>query len=720
MFSIEIDEVAELPTKVKDFFKANNITKLFPPQVEAIDKGLLKGENLVVSAPTASGKTLVASMAMLKKASESEGKTLYLVPLRALAYEKYEEFLSFKELGPKVAVSTGDYDSSDPQLSRYDVIIATNEKADSLLRHHAEWLEDVALTVADEVHLIGDNSRGPTLEVVLSRLRETNPHAQFLALSATIRNALEIAEWLQAKVVYSSWRPVPLKTGVYYGGRIIFGDGSIVEAHIPKSLDPVTGLSISTILERGQVLVFNNTRQSSLNYAERMRDHIIKTLSEEDKRSLKDVADHVLSEGEVNRISQRLAECIKNGAAFHHAGLSPSHRRIVEKAFKTFKLKVVCSTPTLAAGVNLPARRVILQDYRRYDPSMGYSPIQTLEFHQMAGRAGRPQYDEYGEAILIAKGQEELGPLLENYVLAPPERVWSKLANEPALRSHILAFIASFAPVDEDGLTSFIDKTFYAHQYGWPTVMPAFKKVLNFLETEGFIAHTSRGFIATMIGQRVSQLYIDPLSAVILRNGLSKNTQTTPLAYLHLICSTPDMAKMYLRRGDRRKLDAKLKRRIQEMLIPPPDSIEEPYEYESYLSSLKTSLILNDWIEERSEDYIIEEHGVGPGDVYNLSQTASWIAYAAKELCLILNLHQHLQPLQNLKLRLEVGCREDALQLATLEGIGRVRARQLYNFGYRSLEDLAKASIGELTQVPTIGLEIAKLILRQLRKLRES
>ena len=422
----------------------------------------MRDVNLVLAVPTAAGKTLVALMAMLKKALTGRGKALYMVPLRALASEKYEEFAGLESLGLKVAVSTGDYDSSDPWLARYDVIVATNEKVDSLIRHGASWLEEVAVAVADEVHLLGDATRGPTLEVVLARLRKVCPEAQFIALSATIRNAREIASWLGAELVESSWRPVPLKMGVFLDGRVYFNDGSVVEAPMPRGVDPVSGLASQTVRGGGQALVFNNTRQSSLTYAERVKAQVAPWLSAEERRELKELADEVLSEGEANRVSQRLAECVRGGVAFHHAGLSPSHRRLVEKAFRSFKLKVVCATPTLAAGVNLPARRVVLQDYRRYDPGLGYGPIPTLEFHQMAGRAGRPQFDEYGEAILVAKSRSEMEALMENYVQAQPERIWSKLASEPALRSHVLSYIASLPSTSEEDLAGFISNTFAA------------------------------------------------------------------------------------------------------------------------------------------------------------------------------------------------------------------------------------------------------------------
>ncbi|MEM4699505.1 MAG: DEAD/DEAH box helicase [Candidatus Nezhaarchaeales archaeon] len=712
---MRVDELYELPAEAREYLRGLGIEELYPPQVEAVKRGLLRGACLVLAVPTAAGKTLVGLMSILRKTLVERSKALYMVPLKALASEKYEEFSGLESLGLRVAVSTGDYDSSDPWLAKYDVIVATNEKVDSLIRHGARWLEEVGVVVADEIHLLGDPSRGPTLEVVLARLRKVCREAQFIALSATIRNAGEVASWLGAEVVESSWRPVPLKMGVYLDGRVFFNDGSVLEAPMPRGVDPVSGLAYQATKEGGQALVFNNTRQSSVTYAERVRSLIAPRLSSEERRRLKEVADEVLSEGELNRISQKLAEHIRGGAAFHHAGLSPAHRRIVERAFRTLRLiKVVCATPTLAAGVNLPARRVVLQDYRRYDPSLGYSPIPTLEFHQMAGRAGRPQFDSYGEAILVAKSEDEAEALVENYIKAPPERIWSKLASEPALRSHVLSYIALLPSADEEDLVSFISNTFYAHQYGLATALPAVRRVLDFLEREGFITSTSGGYVATMLGLRVSQLYVDPLSAVVLRDGLSRRDSASPLSYLLLLCSTPDMPKIYLRRGDRRRLEPALDSIQREALVPPPDPDEDPYGFEEYLASLKTALILHDWIEEVAEDSIIERHGIGPGDIYSLSQTAKWIAYAARELCRTLGLTTHVQPLFILEERLRMGCREELLELTRLEGVGRVRARALFNAGFKRLEDLAKASFTQLTAIPSIGPETAKSILKQL------
>src|SRR5207253_5292692 len=165
---------------------------------------------------------------------------LDIVPLQDLATEKYDQLKSFEPLGIKVGISMGDYDSVDPSLEKFDVMVATSERADSLLRHRTNWLQRLSVVVADEVHLINDAERGPTLEITLAKLRQVNPKAQVLALSATIKNSDQLAKWLEAEHVKSEWRPVHLKEGVYHDGLIHFVDKSITE--IKAGEDAISGL----------------------------------------------------------------------------------------------------------------------------------------------------------------------------------------------------------------------------------------------------------------------------------------------------------------------------------------------------------------------------------------------------------------------------------------------------------------------------------------------
>ncbi|MEM4253922.1 MAG: DEAD/DEAH box helicase [Candidatus Woesearchaeota archaeon] len=211
-----------LPKQLIEVLEKQKIKEFRPAQKKAIDAGLLEGKNLLVCTPTASGKTLIAEMAAGKSILEGKGKAVYIVPLVALANEKAKDFK--KRYGHlfKVALSVGDFDSSDPHLMDYDLIICTAEKLDSLIRHQAPWLRHINVVIIDEVHLLNDVSRGPTLEILITLLKKILPSAQMIALSATIGNPEELAKWLDAKLIKDDWRPVPLHKGVYFDNTIEF------------------------------------------------------------------------------------------------------------------------------------------------------------------------------------------------------------------------------------------------------------------------------------------------------------------------------------------------------------------------------------------------------------------------------------------------------------------------------------------------------------------
>ena len=198
------------------------ISELRPAQEKSIKKGLLEGKNLLVCTPTASGKTLIAELAALKSIIEKKGKAVYIVPLKALASEKYRDFRKRYEKTAKVALSVGDTDSSDSYLAEYDLIVTTSEKLDSLIRHHAPWLSGIATVIVDEIHLLNDTERGPTLEILITILKKLLKNIQIIGLSATIGNAEELAEWLEADLVVDEWRPVKLHKGIYLDGKIEF------------------------------------------------------------------------------------------------------------------------------------------------------------------------------------------------------------------------------------------------------------------------------------------------------------------------------------------------------------------------------------------------------------------------------------------------------------------------------------------------------------------
>lgn len=209
----------QIPEKAFAFLK-DKIDELRPSQEKAIQSGLFDKKNLLVCTPTASGKTFVAELAFLNNILNDRGKTIYIVPLKALATEKYKEFSKrYKDIA-NIGISIGNTDSPEPYLDKYDVIVTTSEKFDSLIRHHTPWLNKVSTLIVDEIHLLNDSSRGPTLEIIITLLRQIIKNIHIIGLSATIGNPKELAEWLGAELVVDTWRPVELKQGVYFDGKI--------------------------------------------------------------------------------------------------------------------------------------------------------------------------------------------------------------------------------------------------------------------------------------------------------------------------------------------------------------------------------------------------------------------------------------------------------------------------------------------------------------------
>jgi helicase len=438
---MKINQLA-VDTRIQEILHNQGITELYPPQAEALPYAL-RGEHLVLSIPTAAGKSLVAYLAIAHRLTTEGGKALYIVPLRALAREKYEDLKAFECLGLKVGLSTGDLDESDVRLSRYDIVVCTSEKADSLLRHGLHWLDKIKVLVLDEIHLIHDSSRGPTLEVIIAQIKSLNPKTQLIALSATIKNAVELADWLGGKLIQSDWRPVVLKEGVYYHNTIKYNDGSTkkIAGDSKQALELLVEESLN---DGGQTLIFVNNRKSTVSLANRLSSVVANLLTEAEKKDLKKLVSSMKHEqAEPISVEQSLLCNVEHGVAFHHAGLESSQRRLVEQGFKDHKIKCIVATPTLAAGVNIPARRVIIRDLWRYDENFGMAPIPILEYKQQAGRAGRPCYDTVGDAITIAKDSNQRDQIFYNYILADTEPIYSKLGSQSALRMHLLAAVAT-------------------------------------------------------------------------------------------------------------------------------------------------------------------------------------------------------------------------------------------------------------------------------------
>ncbi len=686
-----------LPGYLLDTYADLGIDEMYPPQAECVEKGLFEGKNILLAVPTASGKTLVAEMAMHYHISRG-GKCLYIVPLKALASEKYEDFARKKV---KVGISTGDFDRRDENLGRNDIIVATSEKVDSLIRNSAHWIPTITLLVVDEVHLIDEPRRGPTLEMVVTKMRARNENLQIIALSATIGNPCVLAGWLGAEVVTGSWRPIDLRQGVYCNGRICFGRETRKVPPVSRNED--VNLLLDTISEGGQCLVFVSSRKNAEAYAKRAAAALKCT-----DPSLEGYAARLKKVSQTGN-EEVLASCVAMGAAFHHAGLSRESRAIVEEGFRKGHIRCIASTPTLAAGLNLPARRVVVRDFRRYEAGQGMVPIPAREYHQMAGRAGRPGLDPYGEAVLIAKDEIEAKDLEEFYINAPAEDVNSRCADESVLVTHILSLIASGFARNRDDLVTFLDRTFYYFQHKKSRVMEAVtKKALDFLENAGMITNLGGNLSATEYGTLVSLLYIDPRGAETIVSGMRSAKGYSDMGLLHLLCTTPDMFCLYVSNKDLPTMERYLLENEDELWLDLSFGEEEPF-----FRALKTALVLRDWTGEVPIETICERYSIGAGDVHALVESCNWLLHASGRLSSMCA-PRFTRAIREFEVCMKHGIRRELLPLVRLRNIGRVRARSLYSNGITTPDALRAADPRVVASI--LGRGVAQSVLKQLEQ----
>nr|WP_069807585.1 DEAD/DEAH box helicase [Vulcanisaeta thermophila] len=728
---MRVDELP-VPEVLREFIaRERGIRELYPPQEEAVVKGLFNGRNMVLSTTTATGKTLMAELAMVNTVLTRGAKAILTVPLRALAYEKASDLRVYEKMGIRIAVSTGEYDKEDAWLSDYDIVVTTYEKLDSLLRHRAGWLRNVGILVVDEVHYINDDKRGPIIESIIAKVKALGLPMQILALSATVGNAEEIARYLDAELVSSHWRPVPLKEGVYYDGVIYYADGA---TRAVKDLgNPVITLAIDTLLDGGQVLIFTNSRSNTVKLAQQMANYIcnygVKLI---EPRELAALASEVLESSQSRILGEELARVIRCGVSFHHAGLDMGTRALVEGAFRDRVLRVVAATTTLAAGVNLPARRVIIHEYRRYEPGIGMVELPVMEYKQMAGRAGRPGLDPYGEAILVARHEDEVDYLMRNYINANVEAVTSKFFNERNLPTQLLSAIASGYAGTLDDVMRYVSSTLGYLQGGFQgnsvlsgILRRRIEDVVSSLVEMGFLERVGDNLRATELGNLVNNLYLDPYLASLYIRGLRSAEETTDLGYIHLVVQSRDVPRVRVRRGEFDDYVEELLNNWDQFLVKPPltrDEIEngeyEDEELEDYLSTIKTAHMLLDWANEASEDELYKNYDVGPGDLRVYSDLMEWLVNAVYKLALALGMRKHAERLDILRWRLTYGVREELLELViNLEGVGRVRARALYNAGFRTVEDVANADPRVLSGIRGFGDRLARSVVEQARKL---
>ena len=662
------------------------IKEFNPAQKAVIESGYLEDKsNYIISIPTASGKTVLGILPALKTILNG-GKAVYAAPLLSIQNEKVKEFKAFEEHGIKVG----------KHPSNSDLSVMVFESFDALTRFSWNVLREVDTLIIDEFHIIGEYSRGPTLESAITRAKIINPSLRIIALSATLKNIDEIEQWLDGKTVEHDYRPVPLNKEVL--------DAEMFNTK--NKNDVIVKIVEKAIEDNSQALSFVSTRRFTESLATYVAKKIDKKTTKEQKHKFKQVADKLLEvpkkKGSLPTTTcLKLAEAAEKGVVFHHAGLFNEQKEIIEDEFRNGNILMITATPSLMYGVNLPSKYVVIRDHTRWT-SNGPASIPVFDYEQMSGRAGRPQYDDVGYSYLVAKTMDEAFDLEARYVNGEIELTNSKLIdNKDAIYKQIIAQIASSLSKNLDDLNDFFGKTLYGFQMKNNPSMSLFaqdslnwelESALEFLLQNGIIRATPEGLKTTDFGNLIAKSNYAVETAVKIKEYVSTMEKLNPAEMIYALAETPDLPLISFK--GRKSKD------------PVRDKLSECGLFAVDIGNPEaTAVSLIEWIDERNEYEIENAYNVYSASTRRSAYEASRLVKFAKNTLEVLGNYSNLKDMDYLSARLYYGVKEDIIPLVVgVKRLGRKRARLLMKtFG----DNLSEASEKELQKVEGIGSKLA-------------
>lgn len=662
------------------------IKEFNPAQKAVIESGYLEDKsNYIISIPTASGKTVLGILPALKTILNG-GKAIYAAPLLSIQNEKVKEFKAFEEHGIKVG----------KHPSNSDLSVMVFESFDALTRFSWNVLREVDTLIIDEFHMIGEYSRGPTLESAITRAKIINPSLRIIALSATLKNIDEIEQWLDGKTVEHDYRPVPLNKEVL--------DAEMFNTK--NKNDVIVKIVEKAIEDNSQALSFVSTRRFTESLATYVAKKIDKKTTKEQKHKFKQVADKLLEvpkkKGSLPTTTcLKLAEAAEKGVVFHHAGLFNEQKEIIEDEFRNGNILMITATPSLMYGVNLPSKYVVIRDHTRWT-SNGPASIPVFDYEQMSGRAGRPQYDDVGYSYLVAKTMDEAFDLEARYVNGEIELTNSKLIdNKDAIYKQIIAQIASSLSKNLDDLNDFFGKTLYGFQIKNNPSMSMFaqdslnwelESALEFLLQNGIIRATPEGLKTTDFGNLIAKSNYAVETAVKIKEYVSTMEKLKPAEMIYALAETPDLPLISFK--GRKSKD------------PVRDKLSECGLFAVDIGNPEaTAVSLIEWIDERNEYEIENAYNVYSASTRRSAYEASRLVKFAKNTLEVLGNYSNLKDMDYLSARLYYGVKEDIIPLVVgVKRLGRKRARLLMKtFG----DNLSEASEKDLQKVEGIGPKLA-------------
>ena len=680
-----------IPNNIKEIINTcyPYIKDFNPAQKAVIESGYLdNNNNTIIAIPTASGKTILGVLPMLKTILNG-GKAVYAVPLISLQNEKVKEFKKFEEFNIKVG--------KHPRSS--DLSVMVFESFDAITQFSWNVLRDVDTLIIDEFHMIGEFSRGPTLECAIARAKKINPHMRIIALSATLENMDEIKGWLDATVIEHDYRPVPLNQEIL--------DAEMFNTK--NKNDIIVKIVEKSIQEDSQVLSFVSTRRFTESLATYVSDKLKKKITPAQKEKFSEVSKKILEVpkkkgSKPTSTCLRLAEACENGAAFHHAGLFNEQKEIIEEEFRAGNILMISATPSLMYGVNLPSKYVAIRDYTRWT-CKGPQNIPVFDYIQMSGRAGRPQYDDVGYSYLIAKSMEESLNLEEYYINGQIEPTNSKLIeNKDSMLKQIIIQVASTLSKTPDELNEFFETTFYGYQMNNNPSLSLFandalnyeiQTSIEFLLQNGILIATPEGLKTTEFGDLIAKSNYAVKTAVKIKEYASNLTEFKPQELIYELSQTSDLPLISFKG---RKSKDPVNDKLSNMGILAFD-IGNPE---------ATCVSLMEWINEKTEYQIENAYHVYSASTRRSAYEASLLVRFAKDTLEVLGKYNFSKDLDILSGRLYYGVKEDILPLVLgVKRLGRKRARNIVDvFG----DDLRPVSEKQLEKIDGIGPKLAKKV----------
>lgn len=747
-----------LSTRTIERWKTAYGERLLPLQSQAAQSTkALNGGNVIVFAPTSSGKTFVAEMAALKHL-ENRRRVIYLVPTRALAEEKFREFSErYSEMGFDIRVATRERPETDRHVlaGRFDLLIAIYEKMKSYLVVRPELLSQVGLVVMDEVQMLGEPGRGQVVDLILTKMARAPYGAQFIGLSAVLGDSQRIADWLGCELLSHRGRPVELREGVFncadhkFGYRCFNSGDEGEERLYPKGAN--VGVSdenfgreaiLSLALELAgrneeQTLVFVPTRQTARSWAAEAAQRSDMPAATEALKQLGTMED--------SHSRELLDVCLRSGLAFHNSDLSPELRRLIEEHYNAGAIRLLISTSTLAQGVNLTTRNVIqipeMIATEQWTGGTHVVPLSIGRFKNQGGRAARYGHGaEYGRSIVVARGDAERDRLRAEFLSDRLESL-----NPPLLSSDLVAIVTDLVAASicksRDELVDFLVNT-YSGLTAWSPNVNEFTMKVDEALAEAYECHflerdSRGGLTASGLGAVLASSGIRSQTATLLGEWVRSLTEAEfpTMEPLLVAAFAPDVRDypVWLTDYERRSanylqlsLDAlggpfeEVNSVLQPLLRPPGGFTDDDH------ASLKMAVLMNEWIGERETREIEESFRMYAGAVAGLGAQFNWLLQTAAALSVVYGLGIDLgRDLMRLAEQLSVGVEKAGVPLARLrvEGLNRTAVRNLIEAGFDTPRAVAEASEETLstvipTQLARDTIATAQRVLRNQSKAR--